>query len=78
MCIRDSTETTHAVNGGAPSSGTTASVTVASGSTNTAAFTDVYGGLSPSGASPATPAYALLGVVLLLLGTVAYAAGRAN
>ncbi len=72
------TETTHAVNGGAATSGTAVSVTVASGSTNTAAFIDVYGGLAPSGASPATPAYALLGVVLILLGTVAYAAGRAH
>jgi hypothetical protein len=64
------------VNGGAAASGTAVSVQVASGSDSTVAFTDVYGGLSPSGASPATPAYALLGVVLILLGTVAYAAGR--
>jgi hypothetical protein len=38
------------------------------------AFTDVYGGLAPSGAGPATAGYGLLGLLLVCIGAVAYAA----
>ena len=66
------TNTTHAVDGGAAASGTTVTVSVGSGDARSVAFTDVYGGLAPSGASQGTPAYALLGLLLVGLGAAAY------
>jgi hypothetical protein len=70
------TNTTHVVDGGAPTSGTTVTVAVSSGDAATVAFTDVYGGLAPSGASRGTPAYALLGLLLVGLGAAAYRLAR--
>jgi hypothetical protein len=66
------TNTTHSVNDGAAASGTTVKVPVASGDAATVAFVDVYGGLAPSGAGQGTAAYALLGLLLIGLGALAY------
>ena len=70
------TSTTYAVDGGAERSGAAVTVSVGSGDAVQVAFTDVYGGLAPSGATPGTPAYALLGLLLLLLGAGVYRAAR--
>jgi hypothetical protein len=62
------------VGGGAKQSETSVTVDPVADRVVTVAFTDVYGGLAPSGATPATPAYGLGGLLLICLGAVAYAA----
>ncbi|MFC6239237.1 hypothetical protein [Longivirga aurantiaca] len=54
---------------------TSASVAVGSGELSSVDVLNAYDALAPSGASSATPAYALAGLVLLLLGAAAYAVG---
>jgi hypothetical protein len=67
--------TTFSVNGGTAVTGTRASVDVDSGALSSVDVVNTYDALAPSGASPATPAYALAGLLLLLLGAAAYAVG---
>ena len=66
--------TTVVVGSGAAEATTTVPVDPVADETVKVAFTDVYGGLAPSGATPATPAYGLGGLLLICLGAVAYAA----
>jgi hypothetical protein len=66
--------TTVVVGDGSAQSETSVAVDPVADRTVRVAFTDVYGGLAPSGATPATPAYALGGLLLICLGAVAYAA----
>ena len=68
------TSTTWKVDGGAITDGEHVTFTTTADVQNTVAVTDVYGGLAPSGASPATGGYAILGLLLLILGVTAYAA----
>jgi hypothetical protein len=67
--------TTMSVDGGQDVRTTSASVQVESGQLSSVAVLNVYDALAASGASPATPAYALAGLLLLLLGGAAYAVG---
>ena len=67
--------TTMSVNGGEDVRTTTASVDVDSGALSSVEVLNVYDALAPSGVSSATPAYALAGLLLLLLGAAAYAVG---
>ncbi len=67
--------TTMSVNGGDDVRTTSASVDVDSGELSTVEVLNVYDALAPSGVSSATPAYALAGLLLLLLGAAAYAVG---
>ena len=67
--------TTMSVDGGPDVRTTSASVQVESGQLSSVAVLNVYDALAASGASPATPAYALAGLLLLLLGGAAYAVG---
>jgi hypothetical protein len=67
--------TTMSVNGGDDVPTTSAAVDVESGQLSSVGVINVYDALAPSGASPATPAYALVGLLLLLLGGAAYALG---
>jgi hypothetical protein len=68
------TSTTWQIDSGDPTSGDHVTFTTAPGQQTTVTVTDVFGGLAPSGASPATAGYALAGLVLLCLGVVVYAA----
>ncbi len=70
-----SVSTTVSVNDGDPVTASRASVDVASGALSTVAMVNTYDALAPSGASPATPAFALAGLLLLLLGAAAYVVG---
>jgi hypothetical protein len=70
-----SVSTTVSVDDGDPVTASRASVDVASGALSTVAMVNTYDALAPSGASPATPAYALAGLLLLLLGAAAYVVG---
>ena len=67
--------TTMSVNGGDDVRTTSASVDVDSGELSTVDVLNVYDALAPSGVSSATPAYALAGLLLLLVGAAAYAVG---